>query len=177
MSGTPDPGAMTSRVEAAMARIRARLRGEPSTAPASLEPRPSEAANLFPDDLYRSLHQARTIGGAFGVSYTLGWRTPIIGHAWMIVRRRIHQEIRIYIDALTAQQSSLNTHLIRVATRLVETLDALGIPAIVTRQEEQAAEIAALREEVRALRAEISALRSQLRMPDAFPGGNGPASN
>jgi cell shape-determining protein MreC len=79
----------------------------------------------------------------------------------MRVRQRIHQEIRIYIDALTTQQSNLNGYLIRVATHMVETLDELGLRTMKREQREQAELLAALQDEVRALRREVEQLRAE----------------
>jgi|GEM_PF-6830042 len=150
-----------SRVEEAMARVRATLpakaNGSRATAVGS-RALPQER-NLFPEDVYRSLHQARTIGGGISVNYSLGWRTPIVGQIWMLVRRRIHAEIRIYIDALTQQQSNLNTHVVRVMTHAVDTLDGLGLPSLKRQQAEQAQLIEELRAEVRELRAEVEQLQ------------------
>src|SRR5579884_2906040 len=115
---------VTGKVEAVMARVRASISStDVKSGPGAPSGLRTGDGHLFPDDLYRSLHQARTIGGGMSVDYALGWRTPIIGHLWMIVRQRIHQEIRIYVDALTTQQSNLNTHLVRALTHVVETLD------------------------------------------------------
>ncbi len=162
---------VTSRVEAVMARIRASIPSSGRSLTALVSPRPLVGnIHLFPEDVYRSLHQARTIGGGISVNYVLGWRTPIIGQAWLIVRRRIHQEIRIYLDALTAQQSNLNTHLLRSLTGVVETLDSLGLRVWRRQQEEHAAAIAALQEEVRALRREVDALQARLTSLNAANG-------
>ena len=57
------------------------------------------------------------------VDLKLGWKTPVIGHAWLVFRRRLHQEIRIYIDLLTRQQTSFNTSVARGLAILVERLD------------------------------------------------------
>ena len=144
-----------------MARIRASLpAGSGRLAGGRGETRllPGET-NLFAEDVYRSLHQARTIGGGIGVTYDVGWRTPIIGQIWMVVRRRIHQEIRIYIDVLIAQQSSLNLHFIRALTGVVESLDSFGLPAIRRQQQDQGATISALRTEVEELRSEVRSLK------------------
>lgn len=168
-----------SKVEATMARVRAAI---PSSVDRSTTPYDAGASrfrpgstHLFPEDLYRSLHQARTIGGGISVDYALGWRTPIIGHAWMMVRRRIHQEIRIYIDALTTKQSSLNTYLIRAVTAMVETLEALGLPTVKRRQEEQGEILAALQEEIRTLRSQVAELQTRFEALSASP-TNGKAS-
>lgn len=144
-----------------MARVRATLpSGAGSSKYGTNRARPGED-HLFPEDLYRSLHQARTIGGGISVDYRLGWRTPIVGQIWMRVRQRIHQEIRIYIDALTTQQSNLNGYLIRVTTHMAETLDELGLRAMKREQREQADALAALQEEVRVLREEVAQLRGE----------------
>jgi hypothetical protein len=156
-------GDVTSKVEAVMARIRARRSEASSSSPTPVANRfRSGEAFLFPEEVYRSIHQARTIGGGIAIDPTLGWRTPIIGQVWLIVRQRIHQEIRIYIDALTAQQSNVNVHLIRIATNVVETLDGLGLPALKRQQIDQASALADLQAEVRSLRREVEALSLRL---------------
>ena len=157
-----------------MARVRANvsLNGT-TTSRGPVRLRPGEL-HLFPEDLYRSLHQARTIGGGIGVDYTLGWKTPIIGQIWMRIRYRIHQEIRIYIDALTTQQSNLNGYLIRVTTHLVESLDDLGLMALKRQQHDQSELIGALQEEVRVLREQVDRLQARLdgstaQLPNGTP--------
>jgi len=161
-------GEVTSKVEETMARVRAAVpasaRVTPPSAPARAR---SNDERLFPEDLYRNLHQARTIAGGIWVDYALGWRTPIVGQAWMLVRRRIHQEIRIYVDALTTQQNNVNTHLIRSLTHVVDTLDGLGLDAFKRRQQEQESTISTLRAEVQALRAQVAEL--QVRLDQALP--------
>ena len=160
----------TSKVEEVMARVRASLsaqtdRGSPSSV---TRYRPGED-NVFPEDVYRSLHQARTIGGALSVDHDLGWRTPIIGHLWLVVRRRIHQEIRIYIDSLSTQQSSLNVQLIRALTTVVETLDRLGLRALGRGQELQEANISQLAADVHQLHAQIEEMRARLSALEQQP--------
>lgn len=160
-----------SRVEEAMAKVRASLpgRGNGKTLPAaSTRGRPHDAS-LFPEDVYRSLHQARTLGGGISVHYNLGYRTPFVGPIWMVVRKRIHAEIRIYIDALTQQQSQLNTHVVRVLTHAVETLDGLGLPALKRQQLEQGQLVEELRAEVQALRARCDRLEARLASDETPP--------
>ncbi|MGH2458366.1 MAG: hypothetical protein ACRDIY_05810 [Chloroflexota bacterium] len=161
-------GEVTGQVEATMARVHAAVpsRSDVSLPRGSARSR-SNGERLFPEDLYRNLRQARMIGGGLSVDGALGWRTPIIGQAWLLVRRRIHQEIRIYIDALTTQQSNLNTHLLRALVHIVETLDRLGLDSLVRRQEEQESTIAALRAEVQELHGRVDDL--QARFDQALP--------
>lgn len=169
-------GEVTSKVEATMARVRsagsAAGRSTPGTPPGF----GADGAHSFPEDLYRSLHQARTIGGGIGVDYALGWRTPIVGQAWMLVRQRIHQEIRIYIDALTAQQSNLNTHLIRALTQVVTTLDGLGVSTLKRQQDEHTESLAALQAEVQTLRARVEELQARLDAESAPRRDGNPAA-
>lgn len=172
-------GRLTSKVEETMARVRAAVPASArSPVPDPLDRPRSRESRLFPEDVYRSLHQARTIGGGLSVDYTLGWRTPIIGHAWLAVRRRIHQEIRIYLDALTAQQNNLNAHLVRALTHVVEALDGLGLPALTSRQEEQYQAIASLQAELQALRVQVQGLQARLDagVPSGETNGRPPAS-
>jgi hypothetical protein len=163
-----------STVEAIMARVRARL---PATAGRTSAPSASRGganeAYLFPEDVYRNLHQARTIAGSLNVDYQVGWRTPVIGHAWMIVRRRIHQELRIYVDAMTTHQNALNAYLLRALTQVVETLDGIGLRALRQRQSEQEGKIESLEAEVRELRAHVEALQAHLAAPNGADGATG----
>jgi hypothetical protein len=167
----------TSKVEAVMARIRATLPGTVDRSPAGAGVSRAQTGekNVFGEDVYRSLHQARTIGGGINVAYEVGWRTPIIGQIWMLVRRRIHQEIRIYIDTLTAQQSSLNTHFIRALTGVVESVDAFSLPTIRRQQQADTESLAVLRDEVSALRSEVQSLRRLLDGGTTYP-ANGDAA-
>jgi hypothetical protein len=154
---------VASKVEATMARVRAAL---PAAKGAPIAPLPGRQrageAYLFPEELYRNLHQARTVAGHLSVDYRLGWRTPIVGPVWMRVRQRIHQEIRIYIDALTTHQNNLNTYLIRSLGQVVETVDNLGLKVLKRQQAEQAEVIALLQAEVTALRGQLDALEARL---------------
>lgn len=167
-------GEVTNKVEETMARVRATIPASASFSPPGVPARDrSNDGHLFPEDLYRSLHQARTIAGGIWVDYALGWRTPIVGQAWMMVRWRIHQEIRIYVDALTTQQNNVNSHLIRSLTQIVETLDGLGLNAIKRRQQEQEGTIANLRAEIQALRSQVEELQARLEQTRPSPRTSG----
>ena len=163
-----DKRPVPSTVEEVMARVRAQVPSAQGAvaSTATARARPGEAY-LFPEDVYRNLHQARTIAGSLSVDYRVGLRTPIVGHAWMLVRQRIHQEIRIYVDAMTTHQNTLNTHVLRALTQVVETLDAVGIRALQRRQVEQGETIQALRTEVQELRAQVETLNDRLATLEA----------
>jgi hypothetical protein len=54
------------------------------------------------------LVRAREIAARPGVAYTIGYQTPILGQAWATVRKTIHDEARLYVDALMARQAELD---------------------------------------------------------------------
>jgi hypothetical protein len=54
------------------------------------------------------LARAREIAARPGVTYAIGYRTPILGQAWATVRQTIHDEARLYVDALMARQAELD---------------------------------------------------------------------
>lgn len=162
-NGNLSDAEVASKVEATMARVRAMV---PSARGASLASSTGRVrggdAYLFPEELYRNLHQARTIAGSLSVDPKLGWRTPIVGPVWMRVRERIHQEIRIYIDAMATHQNNLNTYVIRSLGQVVDGVDSLGLKALKRQQTEQTEVIAALRAEVQTLRAQLETLEARL---------------
>ena len=141
-----------------MARVRARARGQREDEVAA-----GQAGGVRERDqgLYRDLHQASLLSDSPRADYQPGWKTPIVGHAWLVVRRWLHQEIRIYVDALQEQQSAFNTTVARALTRVVE------------RQEGSASreELAELRAEVEALRRQLAELREGRDSQDAQDGG------
>ena len=165
-SATPSRGL----VEETMNRIRATL-GKPESVAATPPNGLTTGGNhLFPDDVYRCLHQMRTVGGMLRVEPKLGWRTPVIGYAWMLLRERIHREIHIYIDALTSQQAAFNSQTVRALTQVVQGIDGLGLGLLKRNQLEVRAELTLLREEVQLLRAEVSTLRERDEMARLGPG-------
>jgi hypothetical protein len=90
----------------------------------------------------------------------------------MLVRQRIHQEIRIYIDALTTQQSNLNAHFIRALTGVVDGLDGFGLTLLRRQQQSQAETLENLQGEVERLRAEVERLRALVEATvDGRPNG------
>lgn len=128
---------------------------------------PGQPAMPFDPEVYRSLHQARAIvQTGLQVDYQLGWRTPVIGHLWMAIRRRIHQEIRIYSDALMAKQSSFNAHLVRALTYLVGGLASSQLLARAAEVDTQAERIRDLQREVAELKERVAELeRERLASP------------
>lgn len=148
-SASVGSGSRQVDVEDVMAAVRARAHGQTEGCPVTGLDRQGHGRDA---ELYRSVHQASMLSGRFQVDYQLGWRTPVIGHAWLVIRKRIHQEIRIYIDALTRQQSAFNSSVARALARVANRLDDTF-----TREE-----LAQLRAEIETLRAEVSALSERL---------------
>jgi hypothetical protein len=126
----------------------------------------------FDADLYQNLHQANLLAGSgLGVSYELGWRTPLVGHVWMAVRRRIHQEIRVYLDAALSRQSSYNSYLVRAFTRLMEGFVAMRLGARLAKVDAHDLTIEDLQKEIAELRGRVATLESELRA--SSDGGRG----
>lgn len=164
-SAATDSAAKRVRVEEIMALVRARAAVDATLNDAARTANKTMAlatalaalpvASISPtqdEELSRSLRQARLLSGQLYVEYKLGWRTPIIGHIWREVRRRIHQEIRIFIDALIKQQTSFNQSVVQVLTRIVDRLA----------QTPSSAEVAELRLEVAELRVSVSRLSAEI---------------
>ena len=58
------------------------------------------------------LARAHEIAARPGVAYTIGYQTPVLGRAWATVRQTIHDEARLYVDALMARQAELDEALL-----------------------------------------------------------------
>ena len=134
-----------------MEAVRARAWGASASAPVPSESAFSRSGGRD-SELHRELGHLRALGGVTRVEDSLGWKTPVIGHFWLVVRRWLHQEIRIYQDALARQQVAFNASAARALFAIAERLDAGA-----TRQE-----LGELRAEVDALRDEVGALRDRL---------------
>lgn len=79
------------------------------------------AAPLPPPFVGASEHpftRAKEIQARPGVDYDVDWRTPVLGQAWAAVRRTIHEEARLYVDALMARQAELDAALIETIEEL-----------------------------------------------------------
>lgn len=165
-SGDDARGGQTVDVEEIMARVRAEIEAKNGSGTATgtqlLAAGSSRPRHGLDEDIYRSLHQAKLMSGTVHVEYKVGYRTPVVGQAWAVVRRRIHQEIRIYIDALMRQQTNFNSHIARAVTSLVENLDALALRERLDAQRAQEEEMGQLRAQVAALQERLGALESRL---------------
>jgi hypothetical protein len=100
-----DAAALQREVDAAASSVE----GVPPPAPL---PPPFVGASAEPFD------RAKELLARPGVDYEVGWQTPVIGQAWAAVRQTIHDEARLYVDALMARQAELDA-------ALVETIDQL----------------------------------------------------
>jgi len=119
-----DPAALEAELER---RLAARSGDEP---PPLAEP-PPPFVGVAADPLER----ARELAARPGVEYEIGWRTPILGQAWALLRQVVHDEARRYVDALMARQAELDAALLE--------------------------EVGWLRDEVAALRDEVAARRDE----------------
>lgn len=156
-AGYPEGGEV--EVEKIMAEVRRRAKGrseysDPESAHVSgfEAPQPSGSPNDLDPDLYSSLHQANVLCGRNEPDYEVGWRTPIVGHIWAAVRRLIHQEIRIYIDAQSSRIYSFNSHITRVLNKLIGELAALRLKTTLAELQSQGQELEMLRSELKDLK-------------------------
>ncbi|MBI2862515.1 MAG: hypothetical protein HYX89_06825 [Chloroflexi bacterium] len=109
-----------------------------------------EAGDLD-EAIARELHQASVVARPAEVEYSIGWRTPILGQLWALVRRRLHQEMRIYLGIQASRQYTFNSSIVRALGKLLEELGRLGL-------RDQQREVAQLRERVAELEERIRRL-------------------
>jgi hypothetical protein len=153
-------------VEDIMARVRAKIAAnrkvdERALAPlATSESEPQRRA--FDDRVYRALHQARLLSGRPPAAQRVEYRTAVIGAAWAVVRRRIHQEIQVHIDSLTRHQISFNSQIARALTHLVDDLDQMDLKSGADDRVSQAQAIADLVNQVRELTERVHSLETRL---------------
>lgn len=101
---------------------------------------------------HKALHQASQLAEDIYVDYPIEWRNPILGRAWAIVRRKIHGEVRTYVDAMVARQMAFNVAVVQVLRQVVEHLEH---PTVESRIVELTAEIESLRRKVSELEEQI----------------------
>ena len=90
-----DADVLERRIEEAVAAL-----GEPPAAP--------ELPPPFVGAAEEPLARAHEIAARPGVDYAIGYQTPVLGQAWARVRQTIHDEARLYVDALMARQAELD---------------------------------------------------------------------
>jgi hypothetical protein len=117
---------------------------------------------VFDDRVYRALHQARLLSGRPPAAQRVEYRTAVIGAAWAVVRRRIHQEIQVHIDSLTRHQISFNSQIARALTHLVDDLDQMDLKSGADDRVSQAQAIADLVNQVRELTERVQSLETRL---------------
>jgi hypothetical protein len=90
---------------------------------------PSEASGALPPPFVGAagdaLERAREIAARPGVEYAIGWQTPVLGQAWARLRQMVHDEARLYVDALMARQSELDDAMLAAIADLRAEVDDL----------------------------------------------------
>jgi hypothetical protein len=89
-------------------------------------PEPGPSRRPFPGVERDPIARARAIADGPGVEYRIGWRTPILGQAWAELRKMIHGEARLYVDALMARQSELDAAFLEEVAALREEIGRLA---------------------------------------------------
>ena len=160
-----DEASQRVNVEEVMARVRSRVRARSGVTAAQELAGTNQGGGvdrILGPSVLSTLHQANLLATVPAVEYELGWRTPVIGHAWREVRRRIHQEIRIYLDAMWKQQAAFNVSIVKVLTGIVRGFEAMASQSEVEELRARIEEVTQLREEVAELRKQLELLRRRL---------------
>ena len=106
-----------------------------------------------PPELQASMHEINTGWNRIYEPLTVRSRLPLLGTLWAAVRRRLHGEVRAYLDPMVWRQVDFNAAVVRSINALVQEL--YGGPL--------AANLQAMNRELLSLRREVQALRKQLR--------------
>lgn len=62
-----------------------------------------------PGDLDEKLKEVNARSGQIYEPFDVSSRTPVLGDLWAALRRRIHEEVRSYLDPMVWRQSEFNT--------------------------------------------------------------------
>jgi hypothetical protein len=100
------------------------------------------------------LDRARRVAKRLSVDPHVGWRTPLLGPLWHVVRRVLYRDLRIYADAVASKQMVYNEAIVQALDLLVERLAAL--------EEHLAAGPGALAGEVERLARTVAQLEARL---------------
>ncbi len=97
-------------------------------------------------EVYDELYQANaTFDKTYVSPYLTPTHVPLVGGLWQRLRQVAHNLVIFYVNRLAAAQVGFNHHVVRVLNELVRLLD----------QDDTAARLTRLEEEVAALRAEL----------------------
>lgn len=117
----------------------------------------------IPPDLEGGMHEINVRWNRIYEPLDVTSRLPLIGPAWAAVRRRLHGEVRAYLDPMIWRQTEFNAAVVRSLNALVREL----YKGTLTR------ELKALTREVFYLRKENEALKQRLQdLERPGPGGD-----
>lgn len=141
-------------VEQIMAEIRQEIaRRQQSGELAEPELRAYRPFQNIPPELEASQHAINTGWNRIYEPLEVRRRMPLLGHLWAAVRRRLHGEVRAYLDPMVWRQVDFNAAVVRSLNVLVREL--YGGPL--------ATNLQAMNRELLSLRREVQALRQELR--------------
>ena len=108
---------------------------------------PPEPVGEHDVELYYHLERAndtcRAIEVKLALAPSVATALPILGKAWSLIRRQMHELVVYYVSMLAQAQARVNCHIVSVLNRLV------------AQHQRQAEELDLLRQEVQNLRAEL----------------------
>ncbi len=102
----------------------------------------------------KALQQVRYLAEDIYVDYPIEWQNPLWGRAWAIFRRKIHAEVRSYVDAMVARQMAFNV-------AVAQVLEAMN-QHLAKRAAEPTSEVVALRERVTELERRLAELEARI---------------
>ncbi|MBN1484463.1 MAG: hypothetical protein JXA37_07045 [Chloroflexia bacterium] len=120
---------------------------------------------VIPPDLEHSMHELNERWNKVYEPLSVRSRIPLFGQLWAMVRRRLHGEVRSYLDPMIWRQTEFNAAVVRSLNIAVQYL----YQGALTR------EVQALIREVNYLRRENEALKQRLQRleePDAGEQGH-----
>jgi len=131
-------------VEDIMRQIREHIARRQAQTPSWVPPPPRNGH--LGRELYDELYQANaTFDKTYVSPYLTPTYVPLVSGLWHRLRQAAHNLVIFYVNRLAAAQVGFNAHVVRVLNELVRHLD----------QDDTAARLARLEEEVAALRAEL----------------------
>lgn len=110
----------------------------------------------IPPELEAGLYEINTCWNRIYEPWTVRSRLPVLGTLWAAVRRRLHGEVRAYLDPMVWRQVDFNAAVVRSLNVLVRELYG----PLPTNLQAMNRELLSLRREVQALRKELQELRA-----------------
>jgi hypothetical protein len=119
----------------------------------------------IPQDLEQNLNMLGAHWNQLYEPFEAKRQTPLLGDLWARIRRRIHEEVRSYLDPMIFRQSELNGAIVGSLNTLARGFYGGSL----------ARSLQVLHQEVGALREQVRSLQEQLRVAGSQPSSEGEA--